>query len=173
VLSKLEIYTDERSEVVNLVQGVLNNSQLTRLNKKTPIQVFTEHAATITLALMLNTVPGNAPLVFIKAQRLIDVEKLSNTVTETHAQVEEKTTRDRKDAIKKHNDKTHVRSPNFLVGDYVLVAEHRKSGTSELQVKRKGPRRIASVESDYAFFVENLLTKECYALLRMRPLLNS
>jgi hypothetical protein len=44
----------------------------------------------------------------------------------------------------------------------VLVAEHRKSGVSKLQVKWKGPRRVASVESDYVF-VENLLTKELKA----------
>jgi hypothetical protein len=46
------------------------------------------------------------------------------------------------------------------VGYYSLVVEHRKSDTSKLQVKWKGPRRIASVESDYVFVVENLLTKE-------------
>jgi hypothetical protein len=66
-------------------------------------------------------------------------------------------------AIQKHNDKTHVRSPNFQVGDYVLVAEHRKSGVSKLQVKWKGPRRVASVEYDYVLVVENLLTKELKA----------
>jgi hypothetical protein len=49
------------------------------------------------------------------------------------------------------------------VGDYVLVAEHRKSGVSKLQVKWKGPRRVASLESDYAFVVENILTKELKA----------
>jgi hypothetical protein len=42
-------------------------------------------------------------------------------------------------------------------------AEHRKSGVSKLQVKWKGPRRVASVESDYVFVVENLLTKELKA----------
>jgi hypothetical protein len=69
----------------------------------------------------------------------------------------------RKAAIQKHNDKTHVRSPNFQVGEYVLVAEHRKIGTSKLQTKRNGPRRVASVESDYVFFIENLLTMELKA----------
>jgi hypothetical protein len=44
------------------------------------------------------------------------------------------------------------------VGDYVLVAEHRKSGVSKLRVKWKGPRRVASVEFDYVLVVENLLT---------------
>jgi ribosomal protein S17 len=55
-------------------------------------------------------------------------------MTEIHSQVAEKATRYRKAAVQKHNDKTHVLSPNFQVGDYVLVAEHRKSCTSKLQV---------------------------------------
>jgi hypothetical protein len=31
---------------------------------------------------------------------------------------------------------------------------------SKFQVKWKGPRRVASVETDYVFVVESLLTKE-------------
>jgi hypothetical protein len=89
-------------------------------------------------------------------------------MTEIHAQVAEKATRDRKAAIQKHNDKTHVRSPNFQVGDYVLVSEHCKSGTSKMLVKWKGPRRGASVKYDYVFVVENLLTKELKAALATR-----
>jgi hypothetical protein len=113
------------------------------------MQVFTGHAENTPLALMLeDNVPVNAPLDVIKAQKLMEVEKLSKVTTEIHAQVAEKTTCDRKAAIQKHSDKTHVRSPNFKVRDYVLVAEHCKSSTSKLQVKWKGPRRIASVESD-------------------------
>jgi hypothetical protein len=128
VLSELKMYADEWREVVNMVQSVLNNSSSTRLNKRTPMQVFTGHAETTPLALMLkDNVPVNAPLDYIKAQKLMEVEKLSKAMTEIHAQVAEKATR-RKAAIQKHNDKTHVRSPNFQVGDYVLVAEHRKSG---------------------------------------------
>jgi Chromo (CHRromatin Organisation MOdifier) domain len=161
VLSELKMYADEWPEVVNMVQSVLNNSLSTRLHKRTPMQVFTGHAETTPLALMLkDNVPVNAPLDFIKAQKLMEAEKLSRAMTDIHAQVAEKAKRDRKAAIQKHNDKTHVRSPNFQVGDYVLVVEHRKSGVSKLQVKWKGPRRVASVESDYVFVVENLLTKE-------------
>jgi hypothetical protein len=66
-------------------------------------------------------------------------------------------------AIQKHNGKTPVRSPNFQVGDYVLVAKHRKSGRSKLQVKWKSPRCVARVESDYVFVAENLLKKELKA----------
>jgi hypothetical protein len=150
--------------VINMVHIVLNSSSSTRLNKRTPMQVFTGHVETTPLALMLkDNVPVSAPLDYIQAQKFMQVEKLSKAVTEIHAQVTEKAMRYRKAAIQKHNDKTHVRLPNFQVGDYVLVAEHRKRGVSKLQVKWKGLRRVASMDSDYVFVVENLLTKELKA----------
>jgi ribosomal protein S17 len=155
---------DEWPEVVNMVQSVLNNSLSTRLNKRTPMQVFTEHAETTSLALMLKeNVTVSASLDLIKAQNFMEVESMSKAMTKIHAQVAEKYTRYRKAAIQKHNDKTHERSPNFQVGDYVLVAEQRKSSVSKLQVKWKSPRRVASAESDYVFVVENVLTKELKA----------
>jgi hypothetical protein len=136
VLSELNFYADEWPKVVNLVQSVLNNSFSTRLNKRTPMQVFIGHAETTPLALMANeNVPVIAPLYFIKAQELMEVDKLSKTMTEIHAQVAEKATRYRKASIQKHNDETRVRSPHFQVVEIVLFAEHRKSGTSKLQVK--------------------------------------
>jgi hypothetical protein len=68
VLSELKMYADELSEVVNLVQSVLNNSLSTRPNKRTPMKIFTGHAETTPLALILkDNVPVNAPLDFIKA----------------------------------------------------------------------------------------------------------
>jgi hypothetical protein len=112
------------------------------------MQIFAGHAETTPLALMLKeNVPVNAPLDFVKAQKLMEIEKLSKTMTEIHARAAEKATRDRKAAIQKRTDKTHVRSPKFQVGDWVLVAEQRKIGVSKLKDKWKGPRLVASVES--------------------------
>jgi hypothetical protein len=63
VLSELKMYADESPEVVSMAQSALNNSLLTRLNRRTPMQVFTEHAETTPLALMLkDNVPVEAPL---------------------------------------------------------------------------------------------------------------
>jgi hypothetical protein len=96
VLLELKMYADEWSEVVNMVQSVLNNSLSTRLDKRTPMLVLTGHAETTPLALMLkDNVPVNAPLDFIKAQNLMEVEKESKAMTEIHAQVAEKAMRDR------------------------------------------------------------------------------
>jgi hypothetical protein len=50
--------------------------------------VFTGHAETTPIALMLkDNVPVSAPLDFIKAQKLMEVENLSKDMTEIHAQV--------------------------------------------------------------------------------------
>jgi transposase InsO family protein len=137
VLSELKMYADEWPEVTNMVQSVLNNSLLTRLNKRKPMQVFTGHAKTTPLALMLkDNVPVSAPLDFIKAQRLMEVEK-SKDMTEIHARVAKKATRDRKATIQKYNEKTHVRSPNFQVGYDVLVAEHRKAVRLSCRLSRR------------------------------------
>jgi hypothetical protein len=82
VLSELKMYAEEWPEVITLVESVLNNSLLTRLNKRTPMQVFTGHAETTPLALMLkDIVPVNAPLDFIKAQKLMEVDKLPKART--------------------------------------------------------------------------------------------
>jgi hypothetical protein len=110
VQSELKIYADEWPEVANMVKSVLNNSLSTRVNKRTPKQVFTGHVGTTPLALILkDNVPVNAPLDFIRAWKLMEVEKFSKSVTEVHAQVPEKATRDRKAAIQNRNDKTRVR----------------------------------------------------------------
>jgi hypothetical protein len=99
------------------------------------MQAITGHAETTSLALMLkDNLSVNAPLDFIMAQKFLKVGRLSKAMTEIHAQVAEEATRDRMAGIQKQIDKTHVRSPNFQVEDKVLVAKHRKSGTSKVQV---------------------------------------
>jgi hypothetical protein len=95
VISELRMYADEWPEVVNLVQSDLNKSLPTRLDKKSPMQVFTERAKMTPLALMLtDDVPVNALLYFIKAQKFMEVVMLFKFTTETYAQVAEKVTRD-------------------------------------------------------------------------------
>jgi hypothetical protein len=63
------MYADEWPEVVNMVQSVLNNSLSTRLNKRTPMQVFTGHAETIPLALMLKDNVPSARLLTLSKRR--------------------------------------------------------------------------------------------------------
>jgi Chromo (CHRromatin Organisation MOdifier) domain len=78
-------------------------------------------------------VPVNAPLDFIKAPKLMEVEKLSKAMTEIHAQVAEKATRDRKAAIQKHNDKTHVQSPTSKWATTCLSKELKAAHAARLR----------------------------------------
>jgi hypothetical protein len=145
VLSELKMNADEWPEVGSMVQSVLNDSLTTRLNRRTPMQVFTGQAEITPLALMLkDNVPVNAPLDFIKAQKLMEFEKLSMAMTKIHAQVAEKSIRDRKASIQKHNDTTHVRSPNFQVGDYVLVLSRNSASAVCPNCRLCGSARAAS-----------------------------
>jgi hypothetical protein len=49
--------------------------------------------------MLKDNVPVKARLDFIKAQKLMEVEKLSKAMTEIHEQMAEKATRDRKASI--------------------------------------------------------------------------
>jgi hypothetical protein len=131
------------------------------LNKKSPVQVFAEHAETTLLALMLkDNMPVSTPLDCIKAQKIVKIEKLSKAMTAIHAQVAVKATRDRKVIIQKHSDETHVRSPNFKVGDYVPAPQERYVQCAG-EVEGPAPRRECGAE--YVFVAENLLSKELKA----------
>jgi hypothetical protein len=91
VQSELKMYVDEWPEVINLMQSVLNIYSSSLLNKRTPIQVFTGHAETIPLAQMLiGNVPVNAPLEFIKAQKIEEAEEQSKVIPQVHASMTRK-----------------------------------------------------------------------------------
>jgi hypothetical protein len=142
------MYADEWPEVVNRVQSVLNNSLSTRLNKKTPMQVFIGHAKTTNLAMMLkDNVPVNTPLDFIKAQKQIGVEKLSKAMTEIHAQVAEKATRDRKAAIQKaqrQDARAAVKLPSGRLRACHVIPQERCVQVAD-QVEGPAPRRECRV----------------------------
>jgi hypothetical protein len=64
------MYADEWSDVVNMVQSVLNNYLSMRLNKRTPRQVFTGYAEPTPLVLKLkDDVPVNTPCDKVKISR--------------------------------------------------------------------------------------------------------
>jgi Chromo (CHRromatin Organisation MOdifier) domain len=156
---------DDWQKVLPLVQSALNNSPSSRLQNKTPMHVFTEHSETTPLALALKG--GEeievATVEFIKVQKLVEVGKTSEVMAEIHRQVAIKSTKSRLQAIDQLNEHTHVHTPNFAVGDFVLVADPVKQGKSKLQVKWKGPRRIVGVESEFVYLVENMTTKDVKA----------
>jgi transposase InsO family protein len=81
VLSELKMNADEWPEVVNLVQSVLINTLSARLNKRTPVKVFAGNTETTPLMMMLKEgLLVKATLDFVKAQKLMEVEMLSEAI---------------------------------------------------------------------------------------------
>jgi hypothetical protein len=78
------------------------------------MQVFTGDAEMTSVAMMLkDKVPVNASLDVAEAHDLMEIEKLSKTMTEIRAHVAGKATRDRKAAVQKRNDKSTCVRQNF------------------------------------------------------------
>jgi Chromo (CHRromatin Organisation MOdifier) domain len=63
----------------------------------------------------------------------------------------------RRQKIEAHNKKTHIKSTNFAVGDYVLVAVPKKERRHKLMAVWRGPRRIVRLDSPSTFEVENIV----------------
>jgi hypothetical protein len=105
VLSELKVYADEWPEVVNLIQSVPNILFRRSEHEDAHASLHWTRGDDPSELLLKDNVPVNVPLDFIKAEKLVYVEKLSKTMTEIHTQAAQRDTRDRIAAIQKHNDK--------------------------------------------------------------------
>jgi hypothetical protein len=65
----------------------------------------------------------------------------------------------RKQQRDRTNGKKHIKQPNFIVGDYVLVSISNKA-RQKLKIRWNGPRRIKQVLSDWVYEIEDLITKK-------------
>jgi hypothetical protein len=77
--------------------------------------------------------------------------------------VAKKATRDRKLLLRSKTTRRMCGRRTSKWATTCLSRNIARAGKSKLQVKWKCPRRVASVESDYVFVVENLLTKDLKA----------
>ena len=110
--------------LVPLVQSILNNTPLSRLNGTCPLTVFTQLSANSPLTAIKAEVCGETQTFSIpevRARQLISVQKLQMALEDMHRTVFEKSTRTRQTRITKHNQRTHVRPCNFDGGDFVLI----------------------------------------------------
>jgi len=122
------------------VQSILNHSKRPSLGNRAPVTVFTGLPPDNPLRTML---PPQFPeqtcsLDFIQAQKVVKVDQLAAALENIHRDVATRRTRKREEAVAMHNAKTHVRSVNFELGDYVLVARQASKG-HKLHVRWNGP----------------------------------
>jgi hypothetical protein len=61
---------------------------------------------------------------------------------------------------KSHDKRPNMNGPNISVGDFVLVAKVSSKSGEKLRARWLGPRRVTTVESDWLFEVEDLISGE-------------
>lgn len=89
----------------------------------------------------------------------LQVDDMLKSLDLMHKEVAGTLSDSRTQAVNRHNRKTHVRSCNPSVGDYVVLA--RTSGPrTKMSANWVGPRRVSKVLSDFTVEIEHLLTGE-------------
>lgn len=119
--------------VCRLEQGILNHIKRPSLGVEAPITAFTGMQP---YSPLLSSLPSDKSqprsLDFIRAQKLSRIEALVIFMGRIHKDVGVVSTRERQDAIRAQNAKTHLREVNFDVGNSVLVARYRMTYTNSV-----------------------------------------
>lgn len=163
ILSELKLPFKCWSEVVPIVQSIINNSPSKRLGGRTPKKAFTG-------------LPDDNPLTSIVAKQNFDLEILSvdevrlrqqkgiadlqGVLDEMHKAVSDISTAKRRKEVEAHNRRTNVRPANFEVGDYVLKGVMTKDRVKKLSLRWGGPYKVTECRSEYIFVIEDMLTKK-------------
>lgn len=138
----------------------LNHSKRPSLGNRAPITAFTGLPAHNPLRTLL---PAGAlqpaSLDFVKSQRIIHIEAIAKALDEIHRDISKRKNKLTEDAIHRQNARTHVRSINFEIGDFVLVVKRSEKQGNNLRVTWKGPRRISRVASELIFECEDFINR--------------
>jgi Integrase core domain/Integrase zinc binding domain/Chromo (CHRromatin Organisation MOdifier) domain len=158
-LSEFRMSSLDWPQILPVLQSILNHSVRSSLGDRAPITVFTGLPADNPLrTLVPSGTTQEKSLEYVRARRLVHISDMEQSLTNMHRQVSALRTRRRSDAVTRHNEKTHVQPANFIVGDYVLVAQRLQNEGHKLRVRWRGPRKVIRICSEYIYEVLDLLT---------------
>ena len=160
ILSEWRMPIEHWPVLVPIVQSALNHAPSARLGGRAPIEVFTGQSGTRPLDSLRH--PETKEVLTLKdisAAVELEFQKLQLRRNELHSATAQIASNLRKQARDHHNNKVHIKTPNFTIGDFVLVGALQKS-RQKLKVKWMGLRRITKALSGWVFEVENLITKK-------------
>ena len=94
-----------------------------------------------------------------RCEQLINIDELQDALDKMHLDVATRVRRNRARSIKAHNCKTKIITPNFEVGDFVLVRRAQDKG-HKLTFKWQGPKRITKIVSPLVYEVTSLVSNK-------------
>ena len=118
----------------------LNEAPLSRLGKRphgtfrSPLEVFTGLKPARTQMLHgrgMDEAGRMMSLERTRAIQLMKIESLQTSFDNMHKEVNEKVTANRKKQIAHHNRKTNIITPDFSVGDFVLIRRAQDKGPKQ------------------------------------------
>lgn len=143
------------------IEHTINHRSQSRLNGHAPISVMTGLRADNPISEVF-WCPGRStfsecPLSTTKIQTL--VRDLDTALKDMHREVLDKSAKVR--ALKRAQKDQFRRTPNFQIGDYVLIGlpEPNIAG-KKLFLKWRGPYRITGTQKNYVFEVENIIDQK-------------
>ena len=157
LLSELRMSEKKWPAVLPLLPNILNHSVRPSLGNRAPITALAglpaEH-------LLRTLIPANAvqlaSLDFVQAQRIVSIKTACKAQEKTHRAIARRKNKKRDEAVRRHNELTHVRSVNCCTGHSVLVAKRTSQNGHKLRVSWNCPRRITRAVSELVFECEDL-----------------
>ncbi len=161
LLSEFRMKEKEWPAVVRIIQSVLNHSKRPSLGNRAPVTVFTGLPADNPLRTILPPDTATAKTIDqIKLLRNMHIESTMKALKSMHRDVAATPTRKRKEAVDRHNRKTHVKKVNFDKGDFVLIARQQGKTGNKLRVNWRGPFQITRVQSEFIFECKEFINKK-------------
>ena len=147
--------------VLPVVQSVLNNTPLTRLANRCPLTAFTGLPQDTPLTTISSKSKKNTMIKSIeeiRVKQIIQTESLMKSLQDMHRDIKLSSSKNREDAVIRHNSRTHVQPVNFYVGDFVLRAKTKRERGAKISARWCGPYRVIACKSDYLFTIEDIVT---------------
>ena len=154
LLSELQMRPTEWTNLIPIVQSVLNHAPSPQRGNVAPITAFTGLEPTPPVKTFIRTATST-PLTItdIQLEKSVNIHELQKRVEELHPIVQTNLDNNRK---VKREAQSKGKLANFEEGDFVLVAREDFHKGEKLALRWRGPRRIVKALNDYVFQVEDL-----------------
>lgn len=175
LLSELKLGPQYWPLVLPMVMTALNESPLKRLGSRdgtyrTPLEFMTGLRPNRSQFFLDRlSMPSGESLTAIRMKQVVNISDLQSVLDNLHKDVHQKVSKNRQRQIAFHNKKTNLVTPNFHVGDFVVVRRQHNKG-HKIMFRWVGPRQITLVISDLVYEVTSL-TENQYDIIHAARLL--
>lgn len=166
MLAELKLGPQDWMSVIDIIPSVINEAPQSRLghnpdgSTRSPLQVMTGIKPRRAILQVLPTISDTnvtQTLERTTAERICKIDEIQNSLHHMHKDVDIRISDRRRRAIEAHNAATNIVTPNFEVGDFVVICKAQRPA-NKLSFRWCGPRRIHAVKSPAVCSVEDLVT---------------